>query len=407
MKTKDFIERVFSRYTGEKIEIQFPDGSRSAYGAVDNGRFVRVVFRTGKGLKNFMLRGDIGFAESYMLGEIQVEGDLADCLSVPYDPSLSLFEPTLQDKVKFLLMFLKNRNTLKGSKRNITAHYDLGNDFYRLWLDEYMQYTCAFFDNPEQSLEDAQLNKMEYVCRKLELKPGERVLETGSGWGGFAVYAAKHYGVTVSSYNISHEQVLYARKWAEREGLTEQIEFLEEDYRNVKGTYDKVASIGMLEHVGKDNYQVFADIIAGHLKEEGLGLIHSITKRHPVPTDLFTDTYIFPGGYIPALSEVIPPLEKRNFIIFDIDNLRLHYARTLHFWRERFYEHREEVQKSFGEQFVRMWDVYLSGAIASFSAGDLTLSQLLIGKGKMTHSRLNRKAFLDPEGEDYHWNFWT
>ena len=145
MKTKDFIERVFSLYRGEKIEIQFPDGEIKKFGEKDGGRFVRVKFVTEKGLKNFMLRGDIGFAESYMLGEIQVEGDLADCLSVPDDPSLSLFEPTVRDKVKFLTMYLKNRNTLKGSKRNIKSHYDLGNDFYRMWLDENMQYTCAFF----------------------------------------------------------------------------------------------------------------------------------------------------------------------------------------------------------------------------------------------------------------------
>ncbi len=407
MKTREFIKRIFSKYSGKRFEIQFPDGERETFGETDDGRFVSVKFVTEKGLKNFMLRGDIGFAESYMLGEIQVEGDLADCLSVPYDPSLSLFEPTVRDKVKFLTMYLKNRNTLKGSKRNIKSHYDLGNDFYRLWLDENMQYTCAFFDYPEQSLEDAQLNKMEYVCRKLELKPGETVLETGSGWGGFAVYAAKKYNVKVTSYNISHEQVSYAREWAKREGLQDKIDFLEEDYRNVTGTFDKFASIGMLEHVGKSNYQAFADIINDHLKDEGLGLIHSITKRHPVPTDLFTDTYIFPGGYIPALSEVIPSLEKHNLIIFDIDNLRLHYARTLYFWREQFYEHKAEIMENFGEQFVRMWDIYLSGAIASFSAGDLTLSQLLIGKGRMSHARLNRKAFHNPEGEDYHWNFWT
>lgn len=406
MKTKGFIERIFSQYEGEKFEVQFPDGENKIFGEMNNGKFVCVKFLTEKGLRNFMLRGELGFAESYMLGEIQVEGDLAHCLSVPYNPAVTLFNPTIWDKVKFLIMYLKNRNTLNGSKRNIQSHYDIGNDFYRLWLDENMQYTCAFFDYPEQSLEEAQINKMEYVCRKLELKPGETVLETGSGWGGFAIYAAKNYKVNITSYNISHEQISYARKWAEREGLQNQIKFIEEDYRNVEGTFDKFVSIGMLEHVGKSNYQGFAAIIDEHLKNEGLGLIHSITKRHPAPTDRFTGTYTFPGGYIPALSEVVPALEKHNLILIDIDNLRLHYARTLHFWRKRFYEHKAEIVKGFGEQFIRMWDIYLSGAIASFSAGDLTLSQLLIGKGRMTHVRLNRKAFYNPKGEDYHWNFW-
>ena len=407
MRTADFIERFFSLYNGRKIDIQFPDGTMRTFGKKEDGRSFRVKFVTEKGLKNFILRGTVGFGESYMLGEIRVEGDLVDCISTAYDPSLKLFKPSIREKIRFITMYLKNRNTLKGSKRNIKAHYDLGNDFYRLWLDKNMEYTCAFFDYPEQSLEDAQLNKMEYVCRKLELKEGETVLETGSGWGGFAVYAAKKYNAKVTSYNISHEQVLYARDWAEREGLRGQVEFLEEDYRNVKGTYDKFVSIGMLEHVGKSNHGTFASIIDGHLKDEGLGLIHSITKRHPAPTDLFTDTYIFPGGYIPALSEVIPHLEKHNLIIFDIDNLRLHYARTLHFWRERFYNHRAEIAESYGEQFIRMWDVYLSGAISAFSAGDLTLSQILVGKGRHTHARLNRRAYYDPEGEDFHWNFWT
>lgn len=406
MKTKNFIKSIFSGYTGKQFEIEFWDGDKNIFGREDTRRLGTIKFTTEKSLKNFMLHSELGFAESYMLGEITVEGDLSECMSIPYDPSISLFQPTVHDKVQFLLMFLKNRNTLKGSRRNIKSHYDLGNDFYELWLDKNMQYTCAFFDYPEQSLEDAQISKMEYVCRKLELKPGETLLETGSGWGGFAVYAAKNYGVKIKSYNISHEQVEYARQWAARETLEDRIEFLEDDYRNVKGTYDKFASIGMLEHVGKDNYRSFSDLIANHLKDEGLGLIHSITKRHPAPTDLFTDTYIFPGGYIPALSEVIPHLEKNNFIIFDIDNLRLHYARTLHFWRERFEKHREEAEKMFGKQFVRMWQLYLSGAIASFTAGDLTLSQLLIGKGKHIHARLNRKPFLDGKDEGSRWNYW-
>ena len=363
--------------------------------------------KTKSALKNIVFRGSLGFGEAYMNGEIEVDGDLADCVSIPSEPYFQLFRPSFREKLKYLRMYLKNRNTLKGSKKNIHSHYDLGNDFYKLWLDKNLQYTCAYFAYPEQGLEEAQINKMEYVCRKLELKPGESVIETGCGWGGFAIYAAKHYGVKMTSYNISHEQIEYAKEWAKRENLEDKVTFIEDDYRNATGTYDKYVSIGMLEHVGLDNYETFSKTIDARLKDKGFGLIHSITKVFPAPTDAFTAKYIFPGGLIPALSEIIPHLENRRFTIIDIDNLRLHYARTLHFWQERFEKNVDKVREMFDERFVRMWRVYLSGAMTSFSDGPMTLSQILFVKGKVNNVRLNRRAFYDTEYEDPHWQYWT
>ena len=407
MGLRDFVDKVFSGYKGRKFQIQYWDGVKHTYGTEDTDRFFTITFKTKAALKNIILRGSIGFGEAYMNRDIEIEGDLADCVSLTSEPYFALFRPAFHEKLKYLKLFLQNRNTLKGSKRNIHSHYDLGNDFYELWLDKNMQYTCAYFETPDQSLDDAQINKMEYSCRKLELKEGETVLETGSGWGGFAIYAAKKYGVKIRSYNISHEQVVYAKEWAEKEGLTDKVEFIEDDYRNAEGVYDKFVSIGMLEHVGLDNYQTFSDMIFKHLKDRGLGLIHSITRLYPEPTDSFTATYIFPGALIPALSEIIPVLEKNRFTIIDIDNLRLHYARTLYFWRENFKKNIEKVRKMFDERFIRMWRVYLSGAMTSFSDGPMTLSQILIARGKLNYVRLNRRAFYDEKYKDPHWNYWT
>ncbi len=407
MTIRNFADKFLKNYRGRKFQIEFWDGEKRTYGTEDSPRFFTLKVKSPSALRNIMLRGSLGFAEAYMDGEIDIEGDIADCIALPYEPYFNEPELKLREKFKYLMMYLKNRNTLTGSRKNIHSHYDLGNDFYKLWLDKNMQYTCAYFAYPEQSLEDAQINKMEYVCRKLELKEGETILETGSGWGGFAIYAAKNYGVKIKSYNISHEQVKYAREWAKRENLEDRVEFIEDDYRNVKGVYDKYVSIGMLEHVGLDNYATFTRTIDEHLKDKGLGLIHSITKRKPAPTDPFTAKYIFPGGLIPALSEIIPHMEDRLFTIIDIDNLKLHYARTLHFWRERFEKNLDKIREMFDERFIRMWRVYLSGAMVSFSDGGMTLSQILFYKGKLTNLRLNRRAFYDPKYEDPHWNFWT
>ena len=181
-----------------------------------------------------------------------------------------------------------------------------------------MQYTCAYFDRPDQSLEDAQVNKLEHICRKLNLQPGDSVLETGSGWGGFAIHAARQYGVTVRSYNVATEQVRYARQWAEREGVSSLVDFVDDDYRNAKGVFDKFVSIGMLEHVGVNGYEAFGAIVRERLKPGGYGLLHFIGHSSPKPTDSWIGTHIFPGSHMPSLSEVTPLFEKNKLIIEDI-----------------------------------------------------------------------------------------
>jgi cyclopropane-fatty-acyl-phospholipid synthase len=273
-------------------------------------------------------------------------------------------------------------NHISDSRDNIHHHYDIGNDFYELWLDnEAMQYTCAYFPSADLTLEQAQRAKMDHVCRKLRLKPGDRVVEAGSGWGGFARHMAKYYGVQVTSYNISHQQIVYARQKAQAEGLDGKAVYIEEDYRLIAGEYDVFVSIGMLEHVGRNHYRELGDVIHRCLAPNGRGLIHSIGRNKPEPINAWIEKRIFPGGYPPTLREMMDIFEEHEFSVLDVENLRLHYARTLSFWLERLNLHAEKIEKSYDIAFLRAWRLYLAGSIAGFTTGTLQLFQVVFTRG--------------------------
>jgi cyclopropane-fatty-acyl-phospholipid synthase len=259
-------------------------------------------------------------------------------------------------------------------------HYDIGNDFYRLWLDERMQYTCAYYADPAFTLEEAQVCKLDHVCRKLQLRPGEKVLEAGCGWGGLALHLAERYGVSVRAFNLSHEQVAYARDRARAAGLGQRVEFVEDDYRSATGTYDAFVSVGMLEHVGRENYGELGRVIDRCLTPVGRGLIHSIGRNAPRPLDPWITRRIFPGAYAPALSEMMSIFEPFALSVLDVENLRLHYARTLEHWLERFEHHVPRVAAMFDDRFVRMWRMYLAGSVAAFKTGALQLFQIVFAR---------------------------
>jgi cyclopropane-fatty-acyl-phospholipid synthase len=270
---------------------------------------------------------------------------------------------------------------LSDSKRNIHHHYDIGNEFYKLWLDrEALQYTCAYFADPAMTIEQAQQAKMHHVCRKLQLKAGERVVEAGGGWGGFALFMAKNYGVRVRSFNISKEQVAYSRAWAKELNLDGQVEFVEDDYRNLTGTYDAFVSIGMLEHVGKGNYKDLGALMSRALTPEGRGLVHSIGRDAPALMNAWIDKRIFPGAYPPTLREMMDLFEPHSLSVLDVENIRLHYAKTLEWWLRRYEENVDAVRAMFDEPFVRAWRLYLVGSIAAFLAGKLQLFQVLYAR---------------------------
>ena len=274
---------------------------------------------------------------------------------------------------------MQRANSLQRSRRNVHHHYDLGNDFYAGWLDRQLLYTCAYFDRPDVPLEDAQVAKMDLVCRKLRLQPGETVIEAGCGWGALALHMAREYGVQVKAFNLSREQIAYARARATREGLSGQVEFIEDDYRNVRGAYDAFVSVGMLEHVGVKHYRSLASVISRVLRRTcGRGLLHFIGRDIPRPLNAWIRRRIFPGGYAPTLAEVATKvLDPARLSILDVENLRLHYARTLAHWSRRFSIISDQVRARYGEEFRRAWELYLVGSEAAFATGSLQLFQVV------------------------------
>ncbi|MDX1824475.1 MAG: cyclopropane-fatty-acyl-phospholipid synthase family protein, partial [Thiohalomonadales bacterium] len=273
---------------------------------------------------------ELHFGDLYSSGRVDVKGNLVQFLEVIYSSLREIERTSLLRRIIIWLGHRRIANSLSKARDNIYHHYDIGNDFYEMWLDkEVMQYTCAYFYDPEISIEAAQVAKLHHVCRKLQLKPGDTVVEAGCGWGGLARFMAKHYGVKVKAYNISHEQVKFARQKAEEEGLSEQVEFIEDDYRNIEGKHDVFVSVGMLEHVGTRDYKVLGDVIDRCLKSNGRGLIHTIGRNQAGPMNAWIERRIFPGAYPPTLREMMDIFEPNRFSVLDVENLRLHYARTL------------------------------------------------------------------------------
>jgi cyclopropane-fatty-acyl-phospholipid synthase len=323
---------------------------------------------------------DLAFGDLYSLGRITVEGDLLTALEAVYR-SMSELDRRNRMLRAIQRVILSTAPSLSRARANIHHHYDLGNDFYELWLDrDALQYTCAYYPDPAMTLEQAQRAKMAHVCRKVWLREGDSVVEAGCGWGGFALYMAKHHGVTVRAFNISHEQILYARAWAAREGLAGRVEFVEDDFRNITGRHDVFVSIGMLEHVGRGNYAELGRVIDRCLKPGGRGLIHSIGRDRPWPLNAWIRKRIFPGAYPPTLREMTQIFEPSGFSVLDTENLRLHYAETLREWLVRYEQSVDRVQDMFDERFVRAWRLYLAGSIAGFTRGSLQLFQVLFAR---------------------------
>ncbi len=325
-----------------------------------------------------IINPELYWGDLYCSGRVLFEGDLARFMATIY---LGIRGKEKAGPLRSLVKWLGHRriyNTEQKARENIFHHYDIGNDFYRLWLDnEVMQYTCAYFARPDMTLEEAQVAKLHHVCRKLQLRPGDYVIEAGCGWGGLALFMAKHYGVRVRAYNISREQVQFARQRAKAEGLDDRVEYILDDYRNVEGQYDVFVSIGMLEHVGVSHYEELGALIRRTLKIDGRGLIHSIGRLREGPMNAWIERRIFPGAQPPALSQLMRIFEPNELVVNDVENLRLHYARTLECWEQRFNARRETIQAMMDEEFVKAWGLYLSGSIAAFSSSSLQLFQVL------------------------------
>jgi cyclopropane-fatty-acyl-phospholipid synthase len=333
-----------------------------------------IVFKNRRALMGWVWDPDLNLGEAYMFGAVEFRGDLTAMLVEIYR-ALGRATPRSW-------WLWQRSNDVDAARENVHRHYDLGNDFYRLWLDREMAYTCAYFPAPGCALEDAQIAKMDRVCRKLALTPGERVVEAGCGWGSLALFMARHYGVTVRAVNVSHEQIAYARERANVEGLADRVEFVEDDYRNLQGRCDAFVSVGMLEHVGLADYSTLGAVIDRSLTASGRGLLHFIGRNRPSPLNPWIRRRIFPGAHPPTLPEVFEHvLEPWDLSVVDVENLRLHYAATLEHWQQRFDAAAGDVETMFDETFVRAWRLYLAGSEAAFITGSMQLFQVVFARG--------------------------
>jgi cyclopropane-fatty-acyl-phospholipid synthase len=345
----------------------------------DRGTLLRLVFHP-----------ELEFGEAYTAGRLEVQGDLTRLFETANRAVAAHERPAWRG----WLARVMTGASPSAARRNVHHHYDLGNDFYRLWLDDAMVYTCAYFERPDATLEEAQRAKLDYVCRKLRLQPDDEVIEAGCGWGALALHMAREYGARVRAFNVSREQLAYARARAAREGLADRVTFVDGDYRTIGGRCDAFVSVGMLEHVGPRQYRALGEVVARVLdREHGRGLLHFIGRAVPRPFNAWTERYIFPGAYAPTLGEVTPDLfERTGPAVFDVENLRLHYAATLEHWQHRFERHADAVRERFDEAFVRTWRMYLASARAGFLAGDLQLFQITFGRGAGETAPDTRKA---------------
>lgn len=331
-------------------------------------------------LFKLLINPELYFGDAYSDGSIEVGGDLVKLIEAAYQGLACVRSTGLRSRLTKWLNH-GHLNTLSGSRKNIRRHYDLGNEFYKLWLDQQMVYTCAYFSSPDITLEQAQIAKMDHVCRKLRLQPEEIVVEAGCGWGAMALHMVTHYGVRVKAFNISHEQIVYAKARAHALGVEHRVEFIEDDYRNANGRFDAFVSVGMLEHVGHQFYPELRRVINRCLDHNGRGLIHSIGRNRPNPFNPWVERRIFPGAYPPSLREMLEVLEDWDFSVLDVENLRQHYALTLKHWLQRFEYASSRVKEMYDERFFRAWRLYLAGSIAAFNTGDMQLFQVLFARG--------------------------
>jgi cyclopropane-fatty-acyl-phospholipid synthase len=349
------------------------------------GQPLAARFTTTKAQWHLLFDPELALGETYMDGTFVMEqGSIAELLKLALSQEQAS-KPPRWARVQWLLRYLGRRlaqfNRPARARKNVAHHYDLDQRLYSLFLDADRQYSCAYFEHPEQSLDDAQVAKKRHLAAKLLVKPRARVLDLGSGWGGLGLYLAELTGAQVTGVTLSQEQLALSRQRAEEKGLSGEVAFRLQDYRDIAEHFDRIVSVGMFEHVGVGFYDKFFHQAAELLADDGVMLLHSIGRSEgPGITSPFIAKYIFPGGYIPALSEVLPAVERAGLLVTDIEILRLHYADTLRIWRERFLAHREEVERLYDARFVRMWEFYLAASEMTFREQAMMVFQLQLTK---------------------------
>lgn len=360
------------------LQVTYPNGNIETY----NGSNPHVKLKLNKNFSVSELSKDpsIVLGEAVMDGDIEIYGSIQELILSAYRCGDSFLRNS-----KFSKLIPKQFHDKKHSKSDIQKHYDIGNDFYKLWLDDTMTYSCAYFKHENDSLEQAQLNKVHHILNKLNAQPGGKLLDIGCGWGTLIITAAKEYGLNATGITLSEEQASFITKRIKEEGLENKVTVLIKDYRDIRETYDYITSVGMFEHVGKENLSQYFQTISKRLNINGLALIHGITGQvggnHGSGTNSWINKYIFPGGYIPRLTENLNHIASAGLQIADLEPLRRHYQKTLELWTKNFHNALPEVQKTHDKRFINMWDLYLQSCAASFESGNIDIFQYLLSKG--------------------------
>ena len=386
---KLFYKTLFKNMFSDTFEIKFMDGSEEKYGEGES-KFKIIINEP-------ILKGDIinnpsvAFGEGYMTKKIDIEGSVQTVIESLYKNK----ESFLKKSAIYQKLIKKIKSSIKRSKDNIEFHYDIGNDFYKLWLDDGMNYSCGYFNNDLDSLNEAQSNKINHILKKLNLEEGQSLLDIGCGWGELIIRAAKQYKVRAIGITLSSEQFQRVNERIKAEGLENLVEVRLQDYREIRDvSFDKIVSIGMLEHVGEENLSEYFSIVKNLLKDKGLSLLHCITGVNEGGNNTWIDKYIFPGGHVPGIKNIITDIAEQNFELLDLESLRRHYGKTLEHWAENFEEALPIIEKSKDETFIRMWRLYLNSCAASFNCGNINLHQILFAKGVNNDLPLTR-GYMD------------
>ncbi|GFH40723.1 SAM-dependent methyltransferase [Lactococcus insecticola] len=381
-------KKIFNKMFSKPVTITFWDGDTVTYG--EGAPVATIKFNEMIPMTSMMKNPTLTLGEAYMDGIVDIDGSLQEVIVSAYQSKDSFFNGS-----KFAKFVPKQKHTKEASQEDVQSHYDIGNDFYEKWLDPTMTYSCAYFKTEDDTLEEAQYNKVRHILNKLHAKRGESLLDIGCGWGTLIITAAKEYGLKSRGVTLSQEQYDFVSKRIVEEGLENQVEVYLRDYRDVTQTYDHITSVGMFEHVGKENLSEYFQNVSDRLNPNGTALIHGITGQHiGAGVDPWINKYIFPGGYIPHLAELVEIVMDLPLQFDDIEPLRRHYQKTLEIWTDNFHAVKADVIDSMGERFYRMWDMYLQACAASFESGNIDVIQFLMSKGPSMHDMPMTRAYI-------------
>ena len=384
---KIFIKSFLHTFKDESFCVKFWDGDEVKVG--ENEPLFKIILKKPIPKKDILTSTTLAFGEAYMNGDLEVEGDFSLMLN-----TVLKYKDKFTTDFKGLPKIFSNLTSTKKQKEEVTYHYDIGNDFYKLWLDDTLSYSCAYFKNENESLGEAQLNKIHHLLKKLNLREGITLLDIGCGWGALLIEAAKLYKIKGLGITLSEEQFKAFKERIEKENLQDYLQVKLMDYRELEKSgllFDRVVSVGMLEHVGRSNYDLFMKCVSKVLKKEGVFVLHYISGLYESEGDAWIKKYIFPGGVIPTLREIISLSADYRFYTVDVESLRMHYYKTLIKWAENFEKNTDKVREMFDEKFVRMWRMYLYSCAACFYTGVIDLHQIVFTKGVNNSLPLTRE----------------